>query len=491
MFALFGGPAAGEFPPEYILSLAVLVLVGIVVQPHFIATGGGSAKTETHARIGLVSGNFLKRLCTVGWGLTGLIALALLAGSVDLAEDPGLVWGEATKEILGPLGLGLVGLMLACLLAAMMSSADCYMIVTSACVVRNLYAAYINPNASERTYVTLGRVTGLLIIVGGVMVSLSIFDVFEQFVLAVQLPLIFAAPFWIGMWWRRVGRMAAWTTMAFTAVVFFAVPLLAPWLAPGLRTASAYTQTTPLVEVTTTRPATEVDVAQREAAIELWEQRRASIMEIESEEEREKKLAELGEKPEPLQVGETYTRTTRRGGQPIFWNDVKPVDGEPEYEVVEERENGDTRTVVKRLQGEVRGEGTFRADYLVYQMLGVDLTEQSKGSLQALRLPPRLITPFVLLILLSFVMPRNNRDALDRFYARMKTRVRSDRESERKAMEATYENLAEVRQRVNLLPNSELEIQRPTAVDTIGFLVAVGICVLIVLITMGVASIGS
>ena len=31
-----------------------------MVQPHFIATGGGSAKTEYDARMGLVIGNFLK-----------------------------------------------------------------------------------------------------------------------------------------------------------------------------------------------------------------------------------------------------------------------------------------------------------------------------------------------------------------------------------------------------------------------------------------------
>ena len=48
------------------------------------------------------------------------------------------------------MNLGLVGLMLACLLAAMMSSADTYMIVTSALVVRNVYAAYINPEADEK-----------------------------------------------------------------------------------------------------------------------------------------------------------------------------------------------------------------------------------------------------------------------------------------------------------------------------------------------------
>ena len=32
-FGLFSGPSAGEFPPQYIFSLTLLVLIGIVVQP--------------------------------------------------------------------------------------------------------------------------------------------------------------------------------------------------------------------------------------------------------------------------------------------------------------------------------------------------------------------------------------------------------------------------------------------------------------------------
>ncbi|MEM8735648.1 MAG: hypothetical protein AAGG44_15545, partial [Planctomycetota bacterium] len=73
-FSVFAGPSSGEFPIQYIVSLSILGLITIVVQPHFIATGGGSAKSEDEARIGLVVGNFLKRLCTAGWALTALIA---------------------------------------------------------------------------------------------------------------------------------------------------------------------------------------------------------------------------------------------------------------------------------------------------------------------------------------------------------------------------------------------------------------------------------
>ena len=44
---------------------------------------------------------FLKRLCTVGWALTALIALALLAGNAEIATDPDRVWGVAAREIWG------------------------------------------------------------------------------------------------------------------------------------------------------------------------------------------------------------------------------------------------------------------------------------------------------------------------------------------------------------------------------------------------------
>ena len=125
--------------------------------------------------------------------------------------------------------------MLACLLAAMMSSADTYMIVTSALVVRNVYAAYIDPNATEKQYVFLGRLTGLLIIVGAAAVSLTYADVFGQFKMAMELPILFAAPFWVGMYWRRANRTAVWGTILFSLLVFFVLPVVVPALRPELR----------------------------------------------------------------------------------------------------------------------------------------------------------------------------------------------------------------------------------------------------------------
>lgn len=481
-FGLFTGPSAGEFPPQYIISLTLLVLVGIVVQPHFIATGGGSAKSEDEARIGLVVGNFLKRLCTVGWAITALIALALLAGSASIAENPDHVWGVAAREILGPLNLGLVGLMLACLLAAMMSSADTYMIVTSALITRNVYAAYINRDAPEKTYVRVARLTGLVIIVGASVVSLTMSDVFGQFKLAVELPILFAAPFWIGMYWRRANRTAVWTTIAFSLVFFFVLPTVLSKL-PTIRDNPDFGTTTDIVTKTITRPATAADVAKHEAWVEATKHART---ENDSE-----LLEKLGAEPPDAKVGESIEVVLKSGGSSIYWSGgVTPVSGEATLETVEETTVGNTTTLVQRHTGAMAGSGTFKVDFLVYHALGMDLSRASKATLETLRLPTRLLLPFLVLILVSFLTRRNSKEALDRYFAKMKTVVRHDPEEDRAELEKSYADPTRFDDR-RIFPGGDLEFMKPRPKDIIGFLAAVAVCFVVIGFLVWLAGLGA
>ncbi|MCK5923944.1 MAG: hypothetical protein KAG66_23620, partial [Methylococcales bacterium] len=333
-FSLFNGPSAGEFPVQYIVSLTLLALVGIVVQPHFIATGGGSAKSEDEARIGLVVGIFLKRLCTVGWALTALIALALLAGNAEIAADPDRVWGVAAREILGPLNIGLVGLMLACLMAAMMSSADCYMIVTSALITRNVYVAYINPKADERSCLRVARWTGLAIIIGAAAIAMTMSDVFGQFKMALELPILFAAPYWIGMYWRRANRRAVWLTIAFSAVFFFVLPQVIPTVFSSMRSDAKWTQSTDIVTTTTTRTATASDVARYEGWVKVEEEAKASG--------NNELLEKIGSKPSKAVIGEPIKVVMKSGGKAIFWRGGLDADSAGELSKVSETTEGNT-----------------------------------------------------------------------------------------------------------------------------------------------------
>ena len=239
-FEIVGGSAASEFPLYAIITIVIMNMIGIVLTPHFIVTGGGSAKSEHDARVGLVTGNFIKRFCTIGWVITALIVLTLYRDNPALIGDADMAWGVATRELLGPLGIGLVGLMLACLLAALMSSVDCYMLVCSALVVRNIYVPYGNPNASEQECLRLGRITGAIVVLGAVVVSVTMLDMFKQLELTWIVPMTFAALFWLGMYWRRATTKAGWITIVFCLLCFFVLPRAIPAVAPELRSNETY-----------------------------------------------------------------------------------------------------------------------------------------------------------------------------------------------------------------------------------------------------------
>lgn len=495
-FSVVGSTSTSEFPWYRILAVVLINLVGIVIQPHFIATGGGSAKTEMNARVGLVTGNFLKRFCTIGWVLTGLIALALFADNPALLHDPDKTWGIASRELLGP---GLVGLMLACLLAALMSSADAYMVVGSALVVRNLYAAYVDAGASEKTYIMLGRLTGAIVIAGAVILSLFMMDVFEQLQLTWVFGILFAAPFWIGMYWRRATTSAAWITVAFCVLAFFLIPFLAPNLYPALRSDPAYLTTNPLVRTTTVRKAAPTDVARRQEQIVQWQNKRRQIENSAATAERQAALSALGPQPGPLQVGDRLEEHTITGGQSIFWEGgVKPVDAEGNPTKIKPQPRGDVQRIDANTTQvtlgyaddvRLRGFGNFRPDFLLYPWLGVPLAQLSDAMLATLELPPKIILPFLVMILCSLVTPRNSKPALDRYYAKMKTPVDPDPLIDRENLDKAYAN-PEMLEQKKLWPGSNLEFQKPNRTDILGFIVCFVLCFAIIGLAVWVANLG-
>ncbi len=503
MFTLVGNTVASDFPLHRIVAVVIMLLIGIVVQPHFIATGGGSAKTEWNARVGLVVGNFLKRICTIGWVLTALIALTLYAGNPELLADPDRTWGVATRDLLGP---GLTGLMLACLLAALMSSIDAYMIVGSGLVVRNIYAAYINKEASERTYVWTARFTGIIVVAGAVFVSLAMMNVFKQLQLTWVFPVLFAAPFWVGMFWRRASLGAAWTTVAFCVLTFFLIPFAAPRLAPALRTNPSFHATSKAVLLVTTRPASPVDAEQENARRMLpltkWDDERKRIEAMEDAAERAAALKALPPKPatpELLKVGDPYTIRRQVGGQAVFWTSISTVDAEGRPIQVERVPVGKpekvgehtTRVVIEWPKGtRLVGEGNFRLDYLIYQLLGVDFTRLSDAAISTMELAPKIIAPFLVMILVSFFTRPNRKEALDRYYAKMHTPVDPDPETDQANLEGAFAH-PERMDANKLFPGTQLEFKRPTAVDLIGFVVSFLICFGIIGIAAWIGTLGA
>jgi solute:Na+ symporter, SSS family len=531
-FQIVGATSSSEFPLHRIIAIVIINLIGIVVQPHFIATGGGSAKNETDARVGLVVGNFLKRFCAVGWVLTALIAVALFADDPEIAADPDLTWGIASRELLPP---GLTGLMLACLLAALMSSVDAYMIVGSGLLVRNIYAPYVNAHATEKEYIRLARLTGILVVGGAVVLSMMTMDVFLQLQLTWVFNILFAAPFWVGMYWRRATKTAAWITVAYCAIVFFFIPYTAPRWFPELRLHQELVQTNDVVVTTTQRTAAPTDVNKREGELVVWDEANeklesaraafneavarisqrhaaeeqataaelerldAAMKEVQSAQLAASKLAP--QRPEPIDVGSTIADTVRTGGNAIFWTaGVTPVDeqGKPLPQVVRlpvrEPEQIDERTtqiILRYPEGtRLQGNGNFQLDFLLYKFVGLNMTSMTNATLDTLSLPPKIVTPFLVMIFFSLLTRPNSKMGLDRYYAKMKTPVLPDHEEDLRNLERSYADFEQF-ERKKLFPGTSLEFSKPTRTDIVGVVISVLVCFVVIGLTILVATIGS
>jgi Na+/proline symporter len=228
-FDVFGS-AGGELAPFTVAMLVISGLVGITVQPPMMAVAS-SGKTELNCRIGWTFGNFIKRICTIGWTLTGLLAAVLY---------PGLDHGSRERAfglaVLGLLPAGLVGLMVASLLATVMSTCSAFMVDGAALFVRNVYKPYMARHRDDRHYLMVARWTSLVITAAGFAIGWLLPSVVAATVHFVTILPFVGVAFWIGIMWPRANRYGAWTGTVGSAVVFFSLRAAGsptPWASLG------------------------------------------------------------------------------------------------------------------------------------------------------------------------------------------------------------------------------------------------------------------
>jgi hypothetical protein len=292
------------------------------------------------------------------------------------------------------------------------------------------------------------------------------------------------------MVWRRATTTAAWTTAVVVAFLFFILPWLAPVVAPGLRTAPYFTKTTDVVETTSRRPAAPSDVRRRELAIDEWDERSAAAAALPNVTVRAARLAALGARPQRLTTGDIVTETSRRGGGLVYWSGRAVLPEERQYREISRTDEEGMQVVVTQLESPVRATGNFRPDFILYDLMGVDLRRQSSATLAAMELPPKIFLPFLVMITVSLLTRRNSEAALDRFYAKMHTEVQPDPQRDREELEKSYANPARFNDR-KLLPKSDFEVMKPRLIDIGGFVGAWAAVVGIIGLVLWVAQIGS
>lgn len=209
--------------PWVILMLTVNGLVGIMAQPHQLAAVG-TGRDERTCRVGMLYGNMVKRACTVGWALIGLIVAAMVAqGHPDAAAltDPENAFGFACRHLLFP---GALGLMIASILAANMSTCSAFLVDGGALFTEGLYRRRLRPNQPDRHYLWVGRISGFVTTMLGVVYAMFLISsVLYAFLLTETLATFVGISVVGGIVWRRANRWGALASLVSSLATNFAL----------------------------------------------------------------------------------------------------------------------------------------------------------------------------------------------------------------------------------------------------------------------------
>jgi len=406
MFKLFGSVSTSEYAWYTILAMVLANLVSIIASAPMMQTAG-SAKNEMTARFGMIMGMYLKRVLMIFWALAGLLAVGLFAGRL---HDPDLIWGLMTRELLFT---GAIGLMLAGVLAASMSSLGASSVTYSALFIRNIYQPLV-PSKSEAHYLAVGKIVIAVTLFGGVGVALFVGNLLYLFQYFISLPAVFGASIWLGFLWRRLTKGAVIVQIVVCFAIYAVIPnVFQSW--NWARTNPAFLAETAPKTIIITTEALPDDVAAGRAERVGQTIRRPHVI-------------------EPAAV--FFEKTARRD----------PADpASPKI-----------------------GLGRFNAEIWVLGFLGIDFSGWSKAQLSAARFGFDALFPFVLLFLLCLVTKPAPKQVLDRFFARIHTPVQPTPEEDERAVQAAYADPDMYRPR-KIRPRSSWEIMKPGKWDIIGF----------------------
>ena len=225
--SVFSIVAPGEITILYVIVIALNGLIGWVSSPYTMAMCG-AGKSEEDARVGLVSGMFLKRICTIAWVLTGLCGIGLYAGKT---VAPDFVWGFLARDFLPNVAPGLIGLFVASMLAAVMSSCDCFMVSSAALFTENIYKPLIKPGQDEKHYILTGRIASVVVVVFGIIIAFRVSGVVHGLEVFWKVHAMMGIAIWASFFWRKATAAAAWasTLSGFAAWAFTSKISLIGW----------------------------------------------------------------------------------------------------------------------------------------------------------------------------------------------------------------------------------------------------------------------
>ena len=115
-----------------------------------------------------------------------------------------------------------MGLFIASVLAAVMSSCDAFMVCSAALFTENIYRPLIRPDRTERHYVLVGRLASIAVVAGGILLAFELPSVVDGLELVWIVQAMMGVSMWFSFFWRRATAAAAWASTLAGFATWFA-----------------------------------------------------------------------------------------------------------------------------------------------------------------------------------------------------------------------------------------------------------------------------
>lgn len=216
-----------DFPWTMYLGGVLCISVFYCATNQFIVQRTLAAKNEWHARMGVVFGDYLKFLIPLIITVPALVAPKL----IPHLDKPDLLFPTLVETLLPA---GLVGLVMAGLIAAVMSHLSGAINSCTTILTMDVYLPYFRHQGSEAQSVRFGRLSGVVIIILGMLCTglLALHSEKPVFLYLLNAYGLFtpgiATMFLLGILWKRTTHAGALTAGILTIPLSLAIEFLFP-----------------------------------------------------------------------------------------------------------------------------------------------------------------------------------------------------------------------------------------------------------------------
>jgi len=226
----FTGFSAGDFPFLWFLTMLIIAIIGGVgmgtsIDWYAESQRIQSSKTVKDASYSIWAGTALVLMRNAIWA-AAILAFYVAFPNISNVAEYELGWFRLCFE---SLPVGMLGFFFAAIVAIHLSTISTHLNLGALYATRDIYHHYINPKASEKRLVWVGRISTFILLFGAIIYGLMMESITEWLIFALW---IMAAGVWLPnilqvIWWRfnSWGYLSSWiANLGFSWLVVWVLP---------------------------------------------------------------------------------------------------------------------------------------------------------------------------------------------------------------------------------------------------------------------------